>query len=97
VIAAYITGFARAQLYRFVKEHRLERNVVAFATDSIATTQQILNLNSNEPGEMKLDKEADDVISFCQMAFTASTGNGSSAALAMIGRRKSKFNIWIQW
>jgi len=36
VIASYITGFTRAYLYRFMKEHNLENEVVPFATDSFA-------------------------------------------------------------
>lgn len=62
VIASYITGFTRAQLYRFMRDNNLERDVVAFATDSIATRRKIPNLNSKKLGEMKLDKEATDVI-----------------------------------
>lgn len=61
IISASITGFARAQLYRFMKEYDLENNIVAFATDSIATTKKILDLDSKKLGEMKLDKEGDDV------------------------------------
>ena len=62
VIAAYITGFTRAQLYTFVKHHDLEEVVVAFATDSIAVTRQIPNLDSKRLGEMKLDKQGDDAV-----------------------------------
>jgi len=36
LITSYITGFTRAYLYRFMKKHNLENEVVAFATDSIA-------------------------------------------------------------
>lgn len=61
IISASITGFARAQLYRFMKEHDLENNIVAFATDSIATTKKIPDLDSKKLGEMKLDKEGNDV------------------------------------
>ena len=61
VIASFITGFARAQLYKFVKDHKLEKDVVAFATDSIACRKKIAGLDSKRLGEMKLDKEADDV------------------------------------
>ncbi len=60
VIASYITGFARAQLYKFVKDHQLEKHVVAFATDSIACRKKIVGLDSRKLGEMKLDKEASD-------------------------------------
>lgn len=62
VIAAFITGYTRAQLYRFVRDNDLEKHVVAFATDSIAITKEVPNLNSKNLGEMKLDKCADDVI-----------------------------------
>ncbi|OLB91891.1 MAG: hypothetical protein AUH25_01670 [Thaumarchaeota archaeon 13_1_40CM_38_12] len=62
VIASYITGFTRAYLYRFMKEHNLENDVVAFATDSIAVRKKIPNLHSEKLGEMKLDKEENDVI-----------------------------------
>ena len=56
VIAAYITGFARAQLYKFVKENNIEKDVVAFATDSVACRKKISGLDSKKLGEMKLDK-----------------------------------------
>lgn len=61
-IAAYITGFTRAQLYTFVREHNIEKDVVAFATDSVAVRKEIAGLNSEKLGEMKLDKHAIDVI-----------------------------------
>ena len=62
VIAASITGYTRAQLYRFMKENNLDNDVVAFATDSIACRRNISNLNSKKLGEMKLDKSGNDVI-----------------------------------
>ncbi len=61
IITSYITGFARAQLYRFVKDNKLEKDVVAFATDSVACRKKILGLDSKKLGGMKLDKEAHDV------------------------------------
>jgi hypothetical protein len=61
VIAASITGFARAQLYRFMKDHDLENSIVAFATDSIATTKKVHDIESKKLGEMKLDKKGEDV------------------------------------
>lgn len=57
-IAAYVTGFTRAQLYRFMLKNKLEREIVAFATDSIACRKKIPDLNSKILGEMKLDKES---------------------------------------
>jgi len=62
VIAAYNTGFTRAELYRFTKKHNLDQQVVAYATDSVACQIKILNLDSKELGRMKLDKEGFDVI-----------------------------------
>ncbi|MCV0411259.1 DNA polymerase [Nitrosopumilus sp.] len=56
IIASYITGFARAQLYKFVRDNNIERDVVAFATDSIACRKKIPNLDSKKLGGMKLDK-----------------------------------------
>lgn len=62
VIASFITGFTRAHLYKFMKEHNLEKHVVAFATDSVAVRKGIHDLNSRKLGEMKLDKQGDDAI-----------------------------------
>lgn len=62
VIAAYITGFARAELYRFTKRYNLENYLVAYATDSVACQKRIPNLDSKELGKMKLDKFGMDVI-----------------------------------
>lgn len=41
VIFSHITGHTRAQLYSMVKQHKIERDVVSFATDSICTTQKL--------------------------------------------------------
>lgn len=60
VIASYITGFARAQMYQFMRKNSLENETVAFATDSLACTRKISGLNSEKLGEMKLDKEGND-------------------------------------
>jgi len=62
VIASYITGFTRRQLYEFTKKNKLEKYVVAYATDSVACQKKIKNLDSKMLGEMKLDKQATDVI-----------------------------------
>jgi len=60
VIFSFITGHTRAQLYNFVKENNIEKDVVAFATDSICTTKKI-EINSDKLGEFSLDKQALDV------------------------------------
>jgi len=62
VIASYITGFTRRQLYDFTKQNKLDNYVVAYATDSVACQKKIPNLDSTKLGEMKLDKHATDVI-----------------------------------
>ena len=62
VIASYITGFTRMQLYKFTKENNLDNHVVAYATDSIACQKKITGLDSMKLGEMKLDKKANDVV-----------------------------------
>ena len=59
VIFAFITAYTRAQLYRFVVDNGLERDLVAFATDSICTTRD-LNLRSSKLGDFSLDKSGDD-------------------------------------
>jgi hypothetical protein len=60
VVASYITGFVRARLYRFMREHDLERNVVAFATDSVVCRRRLPVPDSDRLGEMKLDKWGTD-------------------------------------
>jgi len=60
IIFSFITGFARAQLYRFVIENGIEKDVVAFATDSVCTTKD-LGVNSTTLGEFSFEKNADDV------------------------------------
>jgi hypothetical protein len=46
-------------MYRFVVDHGLENDVIAFATDSICTTRD-LNLKSSRLGDFSLDKSGDD-------------------------------------
>jgi hypothetical protein len=60
VLFAFITGFTRAQLYRFIIENNIQRETVAFATDSICVTKK-LEFNSDRLGEFSLANSADDV------------------------------------
>jgi hypothetical protein len=60
VIFSFITGFTRAQLYRFVVDNEIEREVVAFATDSICVTKK-LDIDSNSLGKFHFEKSAKDV------------------------------------
>ena len=59
VICASITGHTRAILYDFVTKNDLEKDVIAFATDSILTTRK-LNVNSTKLGEWKFEQSAND-------------------------------------
>ncbi|MCA9827126.1 MAG: DNA polymerase, partial [Nitrosopumilus sp.] len=56
-IFASITGHTRAQLYRFITENNLEKNTVAFATDSVCVTKR-LGIDSKRLGEFSFDGEA---------------------------------------
>lgn len=69
VVSSSITGYARAQMYRFMRENDLENETVAFATDSLACTRKIPRLNSLDLGKMKLDKKGMMHFSY-QMDFT---------------------------
>ena len=60
VIFAFITGYARAQLISFVKEHNLEKDVVAFATDSVCVTREV-DADSDELGKFSFEKYAEDI------------------------------------
>jgi len=59
VIFSYITGFARAQLYDFVSKNDLDREIIAFATDSICTTKQ-LDIDSDKLGDFSFEGQSDD-------------------------------------
>ena len=60
VVSSSITGFARAQMYDFMRKNGLENETVAFATDSLACTRKIPGLDSLDLGKMKLDKSGND-------------------------------------
>jgi hypothetical protein len=60
VIFATITGKTRAQLYRFMVENDIERDIVAFATDSICVTRK-LDFDSSMLGDFSLADFATDV------------------------------------
>jgi hypothetical protein len=60
VLFSFITGFARAQLYRFVVDNNMEKQTVAFATDSICVTKK-LGIDSQKLGEFSFEKSANDV------------------------------------
>jgi len=60
VIFATITGITRAQLYRFITDNKIEKQVVSFATDSIMVTQD-LKTDSSVLGKFSFENSADDV------------------------------------
>ncbi len=49
-----------SQLISFVKQHDLEKDVVAFATDSVCVTREV-NVDSDELGRFSFEKYAKDV------------------------------------
>src|SRR2546428_741784 len=86
VIFATITGHARAQLYRFVQDHNLEREVVAFATDSICTTREI-KVNSQDLGDFSLDNTASDVF-YLQNGFYRFNGKWKQRGFGRLGSKE---------
>lgn len=86
VIFSYITGFARARLYRFVVDYELERDVVAFATDSICTTKK-LDIDSNELGEFSFENEGTDVF-YVQNGFYRFNGTWKQRGLGKMGTKE---------
>jgi hypothetical protein len=86
VIFSYITGFARAQLYSFVMKNNLEKDIVAFATDSVCVTKK-LNINSDKLGEFSFDNQADDVF-YLQNGFYRFNGKWKQRGLGKLGSKE---------
>ena len=63
VLFSFITGFTRAQMYKFVRDSNLNKDVVAFATDSICLrgSKYFDFPETTEIGKFSLKKSADDV------------------------------------
>ncbi|MDH3486695.1 MAG: hypothetical protein OEL82_01450 [Nitrosopumilus sp.] len=85
VIFAFITGFCRAQLYNFVRKHDIEKDVVAFATDSVCTTKY-LGVNSTTLGEFSFEKSADDVY-YLQNGFYRFNGSWKQRGLGKLKKK----------
>ena len=83
VIFAFITGYSRAMLYQFMKKHNLERDIVAFATDSICTRKKV-NVNSDKIGEFSMDATGDDCY-FLQNGFYRINKNWKKRGFGKIG------------
>jgi hypothetical protein len=86
IIFSAITGHARAQLYSFVNRHNIERDVVAFATDSVCTTRKVTS-SSNELGRFNLDKSGDDVF-FLQNGIYRVNGKWKQRGLGHLGTKE---------
>ncbi|QMU54803.1 MAG: DNA polymerase [Nitrosopumilus sp.] len=89
VIAAYITGYTRAELYSFTKKYDLDKQVVAYATDSVACQTKIPNLDNKELGSMKLDNEGQDVI-FLSNGFYRFNGTWKKRGIGYDNSRKQE-------
>jgi hypothetical protein len=86
VIFSFITGFTRAQLYRFVIENNLEKDAVAFATDSICLTKK-LDVDSKSLGEFSFDNSASDVY-YLQNGFYRFNGKWKQRGLGKLGSKE---------
>ncbi|GKS67465.1 hypothetical protein YTPLAS73_10120 [Nitrosarchaeum sp.] len=73
VIFSFITGFTCTQLYGFMRKNNLEREIVAFAADSICTTRK-LDVNSTKLGEFSFEGESDNVF-YLQNGFNRFNGS----------------------
>ena len=83
VIFAFITGYARAMLYDFVKVNKLEKELVSFATDSICVTKK-LKINSHKLGDFSKENEAKDVF-FLQNGVYRFNGKWKNRGIGSLG------------
>lgn len=86
VLFAFITGFARAKLYSFVMQNDVEKQTVAFATDSVCTTKK-LDINSSKLGEFSFVDSANDVF-YLQNGFYRFNQKWKLRGLGRIGSKK---------
>lgn len=86
VLFAFITGFTRAQLYRFVIENNIERETIAFATDSICVTKK-LDIDSEKLGDFSMSNNADDVY-YLQNGFYRFNGKWKQRGLGKLGTKE---------
>lgn len=86
VLFAFITGYTRAQLYRFIIENQIEREAIAFATDSICVTKK-LETNSDRLGGFSLSNHADDVY-YLQNGFYRFDGKWKQRGLGKLGTKE---------
>lgn len=86
VLFAFITGYTRAQLYRFILENNIERETVAFATDSICIIKE-LDIDSEKIGEFSLSNNAVDVY-YLQNGFYRFNGKWKQRGLGHLGSKE---------
>jgi len=86
VLFAFITGYTRAQLYRFIIENNIERETVAFATDSICVTKK-LDIDSSKLGDFSLSNHADDVY-YLQNGFYRFNDKWKQRGLGKLGTKE---------
>ncbi|NMJ86968.1 MAG: hypothetical protein EX285_03900 [Thaumarchaeota archaeon] len=60
-LLSFITGFTRTQMYKFVRDNNLNKEVVSFATDSICLTKKLNLPETKELDKFFLSKPTDDV------------------------------------
>lgn len=73
VIASHITGYTRAQLLSLTYNHRLDQDLVAYATDSITTRKPLPSVLTDDLGGLKLAEQSTDMFSI-QNGFRRSNG-----------------------
>jgi hypothetical protein len=86
VIFSHITGFARAQLYSFIQKHGIEKEMVAFATDSICTTKK-LDIDSTDLGDFSYEGESHDTF-FLQNGFYRFQEKWKQRGLGNLGKNE---------
>jgi len=79
---SYITGYTRAQLFKFMRKYGIERDIVAFATDSICSTRK-LNLDSKKLGAFSYEGESDDTF-YLQNGFYRFNGSWKQRGLGKL-------------
>jgi len=86
VMFSYITGYTRAQLFKFMRKYGLERDIVAFATDSICSTRK-LNFDSKKLGAFSYEGESDDTF-YLQNGFYRFNGSWKQRGLGKLGAKE---------
>lgn len=86
VMFSYITGYTRAQLFKFMRKYGIERDIVAFATDSICSTRK-LNLDSKKLGAFSYEGESDDTF-YLQNGFYRFGGSWKQRGLGKLGTKE---------